>query len=114
MNQEIVELHNGCEDKETLVTYLMFNENPHVHSIEMVEEDDEEMVHLGFSHYTDDMIAYFVTGKDVGEVHIAGTTLNDFGGYTLYGLITREKLFTLLESIPHIDNYLFDVGEMVS
>ena len=114
MNNKLNELHNNCEDKETLVTYLMFRDSPHVTLIDMVEEEGEEMVQVGFMHYNDDMIAIFQTGKDVGEVMKAGTTLNDFGGYEHYGLITREKLFTLLQSIPHIDNHLFEVGELSS
>lgn len=114
MNNKLNELYNNCTDKETLVTYLMFRDSPHITLIDMVEEEGEEMVQVGFNHYSDDMLAYFVTGRDVGELMIAGTTLNDFGGYTPYGLITREKLFILLESLPHINNYLFEVGAQVS
>ena len=114
MNNKLNELYNNCTKRETLVTYLMFRDNPHVTLIDMVEEEGEEMVQVGFNHYNDDMLTYFVTGKDVGEVMIAGTTLNDFGGYTPYGFITREKLFTLLDKLPHIGKFLFEVGELAS
>lgn len=112
----MVEFKNGCTEKETLVTYSMFCDNPHVTLIEMVQDEDtlEEMVQLGFMHYSDDMIVIFQTGVDVGEVMIMGTGLNDFGGYEHYGMITREKLHELLESLPHIDKYLFETGELNS
>ena len=110
----MVEFANGCTQEETLVTYSMFCDNPHIILIDMFEEEGEESVVLYFKHYGEEMMVSFFTGTDVGEVYTPDGTLENFGQYLPYGQITREKLFELLESLPHIDKFLFEVGSYSS
>ena len=100
------DFYNGCSDPRTLELYRKFENNPHCHTFQMTRsEDAQETLFIGFYHYKDDFTAKFNTSTGVAELFIY-VKWEDECNMEYYGIITSDKLLSLLDSIPHVVNFL--------
>jgi hypothetical protein len=108
------EFYNGCEKQETLDLMNMFYDNPHCGSFMMSKCDEcgDEYVYIGFTHYADEFDVKFNSETKVGELYI-NYKVEDKWETDYYGVITVDKLLTLLNKLPHITDFMEDETEEV-
>lgn len=101
--------YNGCSKPETLELFNMFHGNPHCHTFGMKKCDDceDESVYIGFTHYEEDFLVQFNSVTKVGEV-LLNYKFEDEWESEYYGIITADKLLSLLKKLPHIADFLED------
>lgn len=100
---------NGCQKQETLEIMELFQSNPHCHTFSMTkcEDCDQEYVHIGFTHYSDDFYVDFNSETKVGELFV-NYRVSDKWESHYYGIITVDKLDVLLKKLPHISDFMED------
>ena len=100
-----------CTEEETFELFKLFESNPHVVSLIMYPDQDEEFVAVTFQHYTEIITVVFNVTTQVGLVKVYAPDENNLlSNGVEVGCITVEKLLHLLDKLPHIFNYMEDEG----
>ena len=105
------EFFNDCTNSKTLELYNKFIHSPHCIGGMMypAEEDapESEIVEITFKHYMDIITVVFKAETQVDEVmlHVIGNTEEE-DDMQYCGLVTVSRLVDLLESLPHIRDFM--------
>ncbi len=100
------ELVNSLPE-EVLNIFFRLERYHHIMSLSALEKDKETYVEVVFTHYVEVMRVYLKVNTLLGEVN------NVFGedDEETIGVITLDKLEELLSKLPHVCDYLEDVGK---
>ncbi|MCP4991937.1 MAG: hypothetical protein GY928_39570 [Colwellia sp.] len=91
---------------KVMALYFSMEQHPHVLALNHFDKDDTTFVEITFAHYSDIIKVYMNVDTHVGEVAVWYTD----GDEELKGVITLKSLVALFNKLPHVDNFMEDLG----
>lgn len=110
----MIEEYNGCIEEETHKVYAIFQRLAHIHSHMMYVEEGEEYVQIGFNLHGTEYVGVVTPQSGVVELYqvygIITDGMEEKPNMGLHGFCEVYKLVELLNSVPHINDIMIDMG----